>query len=129
MITLFGALFGIMPLLKLETSIALTDEKCASLLSALSRIVGETLGKPEEYVMVTVNQTSILISGNPGDAAFVDIRSIGGLNAAVNRQLSQKICQLLNQSLALPQNRIYLNFTDVAAQNWGWNGQILKFEF
>lgn len=112
-----------MPLVKLETTVALTGEKRASLLSALSRIIGETLSKPEEYVMVTANQSAILMSGHPGDAAFVDIRSIGGLNASVNRQLSQKICQLLSQSLALPQNRIYLNFTNVEAENWGWNAQ------
>ena len=111
-----------MPLLKLETTIALTGEKRASLLSALSRMLAETLGKPEEYVMVTVNQTSVLMSGNSGDAAFVDIRSIGGMDAPANRQLSQKVCHLLNQSLALPSNRVYLNFTDVKAENWGWNG-------
>ena len=111
-----------MPLVKLETTVAITGEVRASLLPTLSRLVGETLSKPEEYVMVTVNQTSILMSGHPGDAAFVDIRSIGGLNASVNRQLSQKICQLLNQSLAIPPNRVYLNFTDVQAENWGWNG-------
>ena len=111
-----------MPLLKLETTVAISGEKRASLLAALSRVIGETLGKPEEYVMVTINQTSALMSGNSGDAAFVDIRSIGGLNASVNRQLSQKICQLLNQSLTLAPNRVYLNFSDVEAENWGWNG-------
>lgn len=108
--------------MKLETTINLTGEKRVSLLSALSRIVCETLGKPEQYVMVTVNQISILMSGKPGDAAFVDIRSIGGLNAQVNRQLSQKISELLNQSVGISPARIYINFTDVEAQNWGWSG-------
>jgi len=111
-----------MPLLKLETTVALNEEKRNSLLSDLSRAMTETTGKPEQYVMVTAGQASILMSGKPGDAAFVDIRGIGGLTGSVNRQLTEKICRLLNQSLDVPANRIYLNFTDVEASNWGWNG-------
>ena len=111
-----------MPLLKLETTVALSEEKRKSLLASLSKIVAETIGKPEQYVMVAVGQAAMLMSGDPGDAAFVDIRSIGGLSRDVNRKLSQKICSLLNDLFGISQNRIYLNFTDVEASNWGWNG-------
>jgi len=112
-----------MPLLKLETSVVLNEEKRKSLLAGLSRIVAETIGKPEEYVMITINPTNMLMAGKPGDAAFVDIRSIGGLSENVNRQLSRKICSLLNQSIGVSPDRIYLNFTDVEAGNWGSNGE------
>jgi len=111
-----------MPLLRLETNVALSDEQRKQLPAALSKIVAETIGKPEQYVMVTIAPAVVLMSGKPGDAAFVDLRSIGGLGAAVNRQLSQKICALLTQSLRVPQNRVYLNFSEVEAGNWGWNG-------
>src|SRR5579863_179706 len=112
-----------MPLLKLETTVSLDEQKRASLLSSLSRIVAETIGKPEKYVMVTVNQGSILMAGKPGDAAFVEVRSIGGLDGDMNRQLSERICGVLNQSLCISPERVYLNFSDVEADNWGWNGQ------
>jgi len=111
-----------MPLLKLETTAVLSEDKRKALLASLSKILAGTIGKPEEYVMVMVNPAATLMSGKPGDAAFVDVRSIGGLSGDVCRNLSQKICQLLNDSLAVPQNRIYLNFTNVEAGNWGWNG-------
>jgi len=111
-----------MPLLKLETTAVLSEDKRKALLASLSKILAGTIGKPEEYVMVMVNPAATLMSGKPGDAAFVDVRSIGGLSGDVCRNLSQKICQLLNDFLAVPQNRIYLNFTDVEAGNWGWNG-------
>jgi phenylpyruvate tautomerase len=106
----------------LETTVALPDETSKSLLPALSKIVAETIGKPETYVMVTINSSTILMAGKPGDAAFVDIRSIGGLSAQVNRQLSEKICATLQEALGIEQNRIYLNFSDIEAANWGWNG-------
>jgi phenylpyruvate tautomerase len=111
-----------MPLLKLETTAALSDEKRKTLLAALSRIVAETIGKPEGYVMVTVSPAAILMAGQPGEAAFVDVRSIGGLRGEVNRQLSQRVCRLLNESLGVSQDRIYLNFTELEAGNWGWKG-------
>jgi phenylpyruvate tautomerase len=111
-----------MPLLKLETTVVLTDDKRKALLASLSRIMAETTGKPEEYVMVTASQSAILMSGKTGDAAFVDIRGIGGLSGDVNRQLSQKVGRLLNESLGVPPNRIYLNFTEIEAGNWGWKG-------
>jgi len=111
-----------MPLLKLETTVALSDDKKKSLLTTLSKIVAETIGKPESYVMVTINPAAILMSGKPGDAAFVDIRSIGGLSHEVNLQLSQKICTTLKEALSIEPNRIYLNLSDIDAANWGWNG-------
>jgi phenylpyruvate tautomerase PptA (4-oxalocrotonate tautomerase family) len=67
-----------MPLLKLETTVALPDEKRKALLAALSKIVAGTIGKPEQYVMIVVSPASILMSGEPGvprlwtSAALVD---------------------------------------------------------
>jgi phenylpyruvate tautomerase len=111
-----------MPLLKLETTVGLPEDKRKALLAALSKIVAESIGKPEQYVMVAASQTAILMSGSPSDAAFVDVRSIGGLSREVNRKLSQKIGRLLNESLGIPLDRIYLTLADVQASNWGWNG-------
>jgi len=114
-----------MPLLKLDTSVALSDEMKRDLLPKLSSLVAETIGKPEDYVMVAISSSAILMSGKPGDAAFVDIRSIGGLSSNVNQQLSKKICTLLKDSLGLSQDRVFLNFTDMDAANWGWKSSTI----
>lgn len=111
-----------MPLLKIETTVALSEEQRRTLLGSLSKAVASVIGKPEQYVMVNLRQSAMLMSGKHGEAAFVDIRSIGGLNSGVNRKLSQQICKLLHDSLGIAPDRIYLNFTDVEAGNWGWNG-------
>src|ERR1035441_6051627 len=108
-----------MPLLKLETTVVLSEDKRKALLASLSKTVAEIIGKPEQYVMVTVGQAAMLMAGNPGAAAFVDVRSIGGLTNDVNRKLSRKVCKLLNESLGVPEDRVYLNFTEVQASNWG----------
>ena len=62
------------------------------------------------------------MSGKAGEAAFADVRSIGGLNSQVNRDISSRLCMLLRDVLGIAPERIYLNFTDVPAGNWGWNG-------
>jgi phenylpyruvate tautomerase len=111
-----------MPSLKLETTVDISEEKQKALLMSLSRIMAETIGKPEQYVMVTVSQVAGMMSGKAGATAFVDIRSIGALSPMVNRKLSQKICDLLEHSLKISPERVYLNFTEVTASNWGWNG-------
>ena len=111
-----------MPLLKLETTVVLSEDKRKSLLASLSKAVADATGKPEQYVMVTISQAAIVMSGKSGDAAFVDIRGIGGLSGEVNRKLSQQVCKLLTDSVGVPADRIYLNFTEIDAGNWGWNG-------
>src|ERR1051326_2950039 len=107
-----------MPLLKVETTVALSDDKRQGLLSSLSKLVAANIGKPEKYVMISVTPAAIMMSGESGDAAFVDLRSVGGLGDAVNRKLSYGICAVLKESLNIPPERIYLNFTDVNGGNW-----------
>jgi len=45
-----------------------------------------------------------------------------GLGYEVARKLSQQVCKLLTDSLGIPPDRVYLDFGDMDASNWGWNG-------
>jgi phenylpyruvate tautomerase PptA (4-oxalocrotonate tautomerase family) len=111
-----------MPLVRLETSVELDDARRQKLLTGISGIVADVTGKPESYVMVTVQQAAIAMAGAPGPAAFADVRGIGGLGGDVNKRLSKAVCDLLNSCLGLEADAVYLTFTDVPAPNWGWNG-------
>jgi phenylpyruvate tautomerase PptA (4-oxalocrotonate tautomerase family) len=71
--------------------------------------------------MVSISPAAMLISGKAGHSCFVHVRSIGGLSDEVNRKLSQKVCRVLQETLNVSSDRVYLNFTDVPAANWGWN--------
>ena len=112
-----------MPLLRLETTVPVGDEKQQALMASLSKVVAGTIGKPEQYVMVTMSPASALMSGKGDASAFVEVRSIGGLSRDVNRQLAQKVSKVLNDALGIPPSRVYLNFEDVQAENWGWNNE------
>ena len=111
-----------MPLLALQTSVRLSNQQRHDLLAPLSTIVAECIGKPQRYVMIAVGEAAMLMAGAEGPAAYADVRSIGNLNGAVNRKLSERLCALLQEQLDIPPDRVYLGFTSVSAENWGWNG-------
>ncbi len=111
-----------MPYVKIATSVTLDEGRRQELLASLSKMIAESIGKPERYVMVTIDTESMMMSGKQGDAAFADVRSIGGLNRDVNGRIAGRLCTLLQQSLGIMPDRIYINFTDVPATHWGWNG-------
>jgi phenylpyruvate tautomerase PptA (4-oxalocrotonate tautomerase family) len=112
-----------MPLIRIETNQQLDAQQRQSLCQALSRTAAEVIGKPEQYVQAIVSHDLpvMLHGGKPGPAAFVDVRSIGGLTPKVNGQLAERICSLL-ADLGIPGPRTYLNFVDVAATGWGHDG-------
>jgi phenylpyruvate tautomerase PptA (4-oxalocrotonate tautomerase family) len=111
-----------MPLLKLHTSVPISDDLKPKLLASCLRILAQVTGKPEAVTMVVLENGEFLMGGKPGHAAFVDIRGIGGLTADVNKKLSEKLCDFLGKELGISPERIYITFTEVAASNWGWNG-------
>jgi phenylpyruvate tautomerase len=106
-----------MPMLNLKCSRPVPDE----LLKELSSAIAETIGKPEKYVMVVVDSADILMSAEKGDAAYAEVKSIGGLDRVVNHELTMKLCVLLNDHLGIAPDRIYVTFESVAADHWGWN--------
>ena len=111
-----------MPLIKLETTATFDEPRRHALCGALSRLAAEVIGKPEQYVQTIVaGGLAMLHGGAPGPAAFVEVRSIGGLSAKVNRTLAARICGLLAEH-GIPGERVYLNFTDVSASAWGHDG-------
>ena len=111
-----------MPLLQLHTSVVVPEAKRAALLRKLSKLVAEGISKPEAYVMIALREGPMSMSGDLGPAAFVDLRSIGGLSPAVNKRLMSQLCPLLQQELGVPPARIFANFTDVPPGSWGHDG-------
>jgi len=113
-----------MPLIQLETSCDLSDaDGNVSLAQALSHLTAEGIGKPERYVMASVHgNMAMTMSGQSEPCALVTIKSIGGLSRAVNTTLTARVCETLEAKLALPPDRVYVTFEELAPTHWGWNG-------
>jgi phenylpyruvate tautomerase PptA (4-oxalocrotonate tautomerase family) len=112
-----------MPLLKIQTNVNVPDSKRDALLKKVSRTVAQQLGKPEQYMMVSLeSERPMVFAGTSEPAAFMDLRAIG-LPAGKTGQLAALLCDLAKAELGVATERVYVNFADVPANLWGWNGE------
>jgi phenylpyruvate tautomerase len=111
-----------MPYLKLSTTESIPDERSPQLLDQLSKLMAQQTGKPERYVMVQVEGgKAMLFAGHNQPLAYVECKSIG-LTAAQAKAISSSLCRLLNDTLQIPSDRVYIEFSNCPAEYWGWNG-------
>ena len=67
-----------MPFLKIQTNQPLEGPAAKSLAAKASGRVAELLGKPESYVMVTVEtNTAMQFAGSDEPLAYLELKSIG----------------------------------------------------
>jgi phenylpyruvate tautomerase len=111
-----------MPYLKLNTTLDVDNVKSPALLSQLSQLVAAQTGKPERYVLVELNAgKAMLFAGSAEPLAYLECKSIG-LSAKQAKSLSAALSRLLETALAIPAERIYIEFSNCPAEFWGWNG-------
>ena len=110
-----------MPCLSIQTNVELPAASEKALLASLSRAAAEHLGKPEDYMMVTIGQRQrIIFAGSDAPAAFLTLQSIG-LPAAKLNALTAAICELMAKHTGIPANRVYTVFANVDAKHWGFD--------
>ncbi len=111
-----------MPYLTIKTNAKLTSEKHKALLRDASQALAGQLGKSEDYVMISYTYCEDMIfAGNDEPLAYLELKSIG-LPEHKAPALSAALSQLLAHHLALPANRIYIEFSSAERHLWGWNG-------
>ncbi|MCX6985734.1 MAG: phenylpyruvate tautomerase MIF-related protein [Lentisphaerae bacterium] len=112
-----------MPLIKMQTSVKCPDEQKKSLVLELSKICSHCTKKPESYVQAIIEDDAVIsFGGKIANSAFIEVKGIGGLTSAVNKELSAAISKLLEVKLKISPSEVYINFTEVSACNWGCNG-------
>ncbi len=112
-----------MPLIRFTLSHPGADEAIReALLEGGTRIIVDVMDKPARFVMATCEPADINFGDDRAPAAYVELRSIGGLDPDTNVILSERICELLDKRANIPPERTFLNFVDVPRDSWGWNG-------
>src|ERR1017187_3041912 len=112
-----------MPYLKITTSKSLDAERKHNLLKAASKMVATELGKPEQYVMVSVESSvQMQFAGSEELCAFLELRGIE-LPSSKTGKLSQLLCGLVESQTGIRKDRVYINFADIKPSMWGWNGE------
>lgn len=106
-----------MPYLNIKTNQAISDE--AALIKKASATVAKGSGKPESYVMISVEQTAMSMGGSDAPTAFLDYRALG--LPGDRKAFSDTLCSLISEELSIAGDRIYIAMFDSERQNWGWN--------
>ena len=112
-----------MPLITVDTNVALPPDTAAKCAKALSESLAAALGKPEAYVAVRLNPGACVLFGGTADpAAICAVSSIGAIDVDHNTAVSAAVADTLGQA-GIDSARIYITFTDVERANWGWKGK------
>ena len=113
-----------MPLLKIVTSAKPAAETRAKLLTELSVLLAARLGKPEAYMMTSIESgLEMTFGGTTGPACYVEVKNVGRFTPELTEQLSAGLCERLERALDVPKNRIYIEFSDAQGYLWGHDGQ------
>lgn len=113
-----------MPLLRLVTNQAVAEERREILMERLSANVADVLGKPESYVMITLEEKMPMIFGGSSDpTGLFEVYSLGEISAEQAKRFSAEISGILAQELDILANRVYSKYVGWAERHlWGFNG-------
>ena len=109
-----------MPFIQINTSSNSVVENDDLLQKDISKMIANLTGKPESYVMTMIQlDTRMTFAGSDEPCCFIKVKSIGSLEPTL---MSKSFCDLIASRTNINTNRIYIEFEDVEASNWGFNG-------
>ncbi len=110
-----------MPYLLIRTNKTVSQEEERKLLTRGSNVVANALGKPERYVMVSLESgRPMMFDAKDEHCAYLELKSIG-LPGDSTSTLSLSLCTLIADELGIPTDRVYIEFADAPRHMWGWN--------
>lgn len=109
-----------MPMIKIQTSSAIEDS--SSVLKKLSSLAADVVGKPESYIMTSLEaNVPMTFAGSCDPAAYIECLSIG-LGDSDTKSLSAFLCTFCENELGVSRARVYIAFSGPKGSMWGWNG-------
>ncbi|XP_041871145.1 macrophage migration inhibitory factor-like [Corvus kubaryi] len=110
-----------MPKFIVNTNIS-KDKVPESFAGELTQQLSKALGKPAQYVAIQISPDQVMSFGGSTDpCAMCFLYSIGKIGEQENKVYSKLLCDLLNNQLKIPSDRIYISFFDISPGNVGWN--------
>ena len=108
-----------MPFIQINTSSKSVVENDDLLQKDISKMVADLTRKPENYVMTIIQRdTKMTFAGTDEPCCFIKLKSIGSLTPSL---MSKSLCELIASKTNIKPNRIYIEFIDIKASNWGFN--------
>ncbi|CAG0879260.1 unnamed protein product [Darwinula stevensoni] len=110
-----------MPHLHLLTNVS-QDSFTDGFISETSKLLAQTLGKPESYCCFTVQQVHGAFGGSNKKFGSARLMSIGCLGVKENQKHSATLSKHFEKHLGIPSDRLYFEFVDAKPADVGYNG-------
>jgi phenylpyruvate tautomerase len=112
-----------LPLLKITTS---TRPSPASekFLTSLSALVAELIGKPESFVMTSIEHPAVMTFGGTTEpTCYAELKNVGRFRPEHTKRIAAVLSEQLSAGLGVAKARIYIEFGDAEGYLWGHNGE------
>jgi phenylpyruvate tautomerase PptA (4-oxalocrotonate tautomerase family) len=112
-----------MPFINSKISIKMSDEEKDIIKTKLGCAIELIPGKSENWLMIGFDDNySLYFKGQPFEKiAYIEVKTFGSASKEAYSMLTNKICNIYNEVLGIPKDRIYVKYEEVS--NWGWNGE------
>ena len=107
-----------MPYINISTSLKVEDKK--KLLEEISILISSLTNKSKRFVMTKLDSDCEMYFDGNSHCCFLEIKSIGSLNPS---DMAKPISHFINEKMGISIDRIYIQFKDVPASSWSWNGR------
>ena len=111
-----------MPFINSKVTVSLSDAERDTLKAKLGQAISLVPGKSEAWLMVGFeDKCSLYFKGKKEPKlAFVEVKIFGGTTDEAYDKLTARLCQIYEEVLGIPQDKIYIKYEEV--EHWGWNG-------
>ena len=111
-----------MPFINSKVSVKLTEEKEQTIKTRLGQAIALIPGKSESWLMLGFeDEYTLYFKGNKEEKiAFVEVSIFGSASSSALNSLTVEICDIFNEELGIPKDKIYVKYSET--ENWGWNG-------
>lgn len=111
-----------MPYLMIRTNVTIDNTQADDMVRQASQTTAQLLGKPESYVMVSLDPgTRMRFGGSDQPCAYLELYSLG-LPQDRTTDLSSGLSDLIHRTLNVPPERTYIRFADSERHMWGFKG-------
>lgn len=113
-----------MPFINSSVTVKLTDKQKENLKKKMGEIICTIPGKTEDWLFVGFqDEYTLYFKGKlQQKAAVVEVKLLGSISRSLKDSITNKICSAFSDEIGIPQENIYVIFTEVQDGNWGWNG-------
>lgn len=114
-----------MPYLDFALAKPVSKDKAEWIKAEAAKIIQRHAGKGEAWLYVRIaGEQTLYFKGFPVDnGGIVEVKLVGTLSGSQKTEITVELGKLLQREFGAQPDQVYIIFTEVKGENWGWNGQ------